>query len=278
MKRSLLALGVFAFAAGAIAQTTSNKLTTNVGQSTWEKIKENASVTYYAEVYGRKFDDLGNNDSEAIYSSVGLGYRVGKGRININPRFEVYETLSNTDGSSRGRAIMLNPRLGYSQLLYSSDKFSIFNSSRLEFGINEAKSERNRLVKIKQYNAISFNLNKKNTLDFGLELNRWIYDGGKEESNAVGLGTYFEIIHRYAFTDKAALLSIFEIEHGFGFDGHEGFDIKKAGDYSIVKVGPEFLLGKRTTLYTAAFIDLDQGKKEIDIKNASLFISLSTAL
>lgn len=278
MKRSLLALGVFAFAVSAMAQSGANISSTNTSQSTWNKIKENASFTYYGEVYGRKFDDFSNHDREAIYSSLGLGYRVGKGRLTLSPRFKLYETTTTPDGETRGHAEMINPRFGYSQLLYKNDNFSIYNSSRLEFGINEAKTERNRLVKIKQYNAISFNLDKRNTLDIGLELSRWFYDGGKEEANAVGLGTYFEVIHKYAFTDKVALLSIFEIEHGFGIGDRSSLNFTKAGDYSIIKVGPEFSLGKKTSIYTAAFIDIDQGKKEIDTKNASLFISLSTAL
>ena len=178
MKKTVLALGLFTFLSGAMAQAKNTAAP--APQSTWDKIKENISLSYYAEIYGRKFKDITDSNAEAIYSSVSIGYKVGKGRITLNPRFEINDTTTDTEGKHRPRAVMVNPRIGYSQLLYTSDSFSIFNSSRLEFGVNKARTRDNRLVKLKQYNAISFNLNKRNTLDIGVELYLWIYDGGKE--------------------------------------------------------------------------------------------------
>ena len=67
------------------------------------------------------------------------------------------------------------------------------------------------------------------------------------------------------------------MEHGFGIGEHDSFDLKRVDNYSIVKIGPEFALGRFTTLHTAAWLDLNQDGKLVDTKEASLFISFSTA-
>lgn len=275
MKKTLLALATSAISTIALAQST-NVITTSASQSTWSKIKENFSFSYYAELAGREFSDAGNSSKESIYSSVNFGYNVGKGRISVNPRFTVYETSKDAKGQDRDQTQMKNPRVGYSQVLYSNDAYSIFNSSRLEIAVTDRDKDLNHLVKLKQYNSISFNLNSRNTLDFGVELYRWITDGPEAEAETA-LGIYAEVIHKYAFTDRTALLSIFEYDT-VAANNSNALAFHRADEYSIIKVGPEFALNDNLTLYTAAFAFMDQDGKILNDKTANLFISISASI
>lgn len=277
MKKTILALATAAISTVAFAQSATNVITTSASQSTWEKIRQNTSLSYYGEFSGRTFANKEGGTSDYFYNSISLGYKVGKGKVFINPRFESYTTTTDSSGEARGNMAMLNPRMGYSGVIYGTDKYSIFNSSRLEIGINEARTERNRLVKIKQYNAISFNLDSRNTLDLGVELNRWFYNGGNEEASTNAIGTYFEAIHKYAFTDKTALISIFEFDGGSETDRGMG-EIVRQSDWTVLKVGPEFALANKVSLYTAAMFYLDNESRLVNEENVNVFLGLSASI
>lgn len=277
MKKTALLLLGSVFTLSSFAQSTTATSTKNVSTNTLQKIKENIGLSYYNELYGRTFNDGKGSEKEALYNSVNLSTKIGEGKIALKGRFEVYETEKDAAGKKRSQAVMLNPRLTYSQVLLKNNNYTVFNGTTTEFGINDAKTKNNRLVKIKQYNGIDFDLNKRNTLTLGAELNRWFYDGGKEEANTNALGLYFEAIHKYSISDNISFQTAFEYDSA-AKTNRDALYYSRLDNYSLLKIGPEFNLAKGVNLYTAALVELNQGQSEIHTNNTSLFVSLSATL